>query len=293
MDESLAWLRAPEMDHALPDLLCGLIRTVRQILVHPDLGNAAKLAAITETVDQLAPPPGPQTAGARAAASVGTLLARNAGPATLLFERLSGEQVRIELTGRADRILTHAECHDLHAAQGTRGHQRTGTLRTADSGLAAAEVTSVIVPARLPASAKRALGIPSPEDPVPPVSDIPLGKALARLGVRREPLGVRLVYGSAGLPGTRVSVESTARIWLAAVPVALASERVTAEFCVRAGGRRASAAAGTVDSVVAEEVLGFGGGELGAVTGVDDEGGDRDVLLRVKGDQPAVGLFLA
>jgi hypothetical protein len=38
---------------------CGLIRDSRLILMHADLGSAAKLGAITETVDQLAPPPGP------------------------------------------------------------------------------------------------------------------------------------------------------------------------------------------------------------------------------------------
>ena len=108
MNESLAWLRDPATQPALSDLLCGLIRDIRLILVHPDLGNAAKLGAITHTVDQLAPPPGPQASAAPAAASVAALLARGTGPATALFEELAGEQVRIELTGRADRPLTAA-----------------------------------------------------------------------------------------------------------------------------------------------------------------------------------------
>ena len=60
MNYSLAWLREPDMEHALPDLITGMIREIRLILVHPDLGNAAKLAAITDTVDLLAPPPGAQ-----------------------------------------------------------------------------------------------------------------------------------------------------------------------------------------------------------------------------------------
>src|ERR1700741_2278950 len=98
MNYSLAWLREPGMEHALPDLITGMIREIRLILVHPDLGNAAKLAAITDAVDLLAPPPGPESAsteaggaaggtacnGTRAAGSVVALLARNAGPATLL-----------------------------------------------------------------------------------------------------------------------------------------------------------------------------------------------------------------
>jgi hypothetical protein len=237
MNDSLAWLRDPEMKHALSDLLCGLVRDIRLILVHPDLGNVAKLAAITETVDQLAPPSGSEASGAQTAALVVALLARNIGPATILFEELAGEQIRIELTGCADRPLTVAERRELHIGPDAYGHQRTGRLRTVDSGLVAAEVSSVVVPCRLPASARRALGIPGTDEPAPPPSDIPLGKALAGLGARREPLGARLVRDGTGLSRSRVSVESSARMWLADVPVALASERVTAEFCQRVGGR--------------------------------------------------------
>jgi hypothetical protein len=241
MEESLAWLRAPETAPALSDLLCGLIRDIRLILVHTDLGNALKLAAITETVDQLAPPPGPQASGAQTAASIVALLASNIGPATVLFENLANEQVRIELTSRADRPLTAAECGELYLGPSACGHERTGMLRTAGSGLAVAKVSSVVVPGRLPASARRALGIPGPDEPTPPPSSMPLGKALADLGVRREPLGARLVRDSIRIPGGGVSVESSARMWLADVPVALASERVTAQFCQRVGGRLASA----------------------------------------------------
>src|ERR1700691_1175378 len=124
MEESLAWLRAPETQPALGDLLCGLIRDIRLILVHSELGSAAKLGAITETADQLAPPPGPRAGGAQAAASVVALLARNTGPATILFEELAGEQVRIELTGCADRPLSPAECRALRIGSGARGYER-------------------------------------------------------------------------------------------------------------------------------------------------------------------------
>jgi hypothetical protein len=240
MEESLAWLRAPETEPALGELLCGLIRDIRLILVHSDLGSADKLGAITETVDQLAPPPGPEANGARAAASVVALLARNTGPATILFEELTGEQVRIQLTGCADRPLTPAECRDLRISSGAHGYERTGSLRTASSGLVVAEVSSLVVPGRLPASARTALGMPAAEEPAPPPSDVPLGKALAGFGVRREPLGARLVRDRAAIAGGRVSVTSSARMWLADAPVALASERVTAELCQRAGSRLAS-----------------------------------------------------
>jgi hypothetical protein len=241
MNDSLAWLRDPETEPALSDLLCGLIRDIRLILVHPDIGNTAKLGAITQTVDQLALSPGPQASAAPAAVSVAALLARGTGPATALFEELADEQIRIELTGRVDRPLTAAECLELRASPGTHGHQRTGTLRTANSGLVAAEVSSVVVPGRLPASALRALGIPGPDDSAPLPSAIPLGKVLAGLGVHREPLGAHIVRDSTRITGSRVLVESSARMWLDGVPVALASERVTAEFCQQARSRLASA----------------------------------------------------
>jgi hypothetical protein len=241
MNDSLAWLREPEAEPALSDLLCGLIRDIRLILVHPDLGNAQKLGVITQTVDQLAPPPGPEATAAPAAVAVAALLARGTGPATALFEELAGEQIMIELTGRADRPLTAAECLELRTDPGTYGHERTGTLRTASSGLAAAEVSSVVIPERLSAPARRALGIPGPDDPAPPPSATPLGKVLARLGAHREPLGARLRRDSAGLLGSRLLVESSARMWLDGEPVALASERVTTEFCQRVRGRLARA----------------------------------------------------
>jgi hypothetical protein len=237
MNESLTWLRDPATEAALPDLLCGLIRDIRLILVHPDLANAAKLVAITQAVDQMAPPPGPQATSTQAAASVVALLARGTGTATALFEELADEPVRIDLTCRADRALTAVECMELRLGPGERGHQRTGTLRTVNSGLVAAEVSSLVVPGRLPASARRALGVPSPEDPAPPPSAIPLGTVLAGLGVRREPLGARLVRGTVSTYGSQVLVESSARMWLGDVPVALASEQVTAEFCRRVGRR--------------------------------------------------------
>ena len=247
MHDSLAWLRNPETAPALSDLLCGLIRDIRLILLHPDLGSAAKLGAITQTVDQLAPPSEPLPSAAATAAMVAALLGRGTGPATALFEELADDQIRIELTSRADRPLTAAECLELRTSPGAHGHHRVGALRTVSSGLVAAEVSSIVVPGRLPAPALAALGIPGPDDPAPPPSAIPLGTVLAGLGVHREPLGARLLRdsarapGSPGSSGSSVLVESSARMWVDGVPVALASERVTAQFCQQARSRLARA----------------------------------------------------
>ena len=258
MEESLAWLRAPETEPALVDLLCGLIRDIRLILLHPDLGSAAKLGAITETVDQLAPLSEPLPSAAATAAQVAALLGRGTGPATALFEELAGDQIRIELTSRADRPLTAAECLELRVSPGAHGHHRTGALRTVRSGLVAAEVSSIVVPGRLPAPALAALGIPGPDDPAPPPSAIPLGTVLAGLGVHREPLGARLLRDGTRGQGSPMLVESSARMWVDGAPVALASERVTAQFCQQARSRLAGAGDASIPAPRADAHSGLG-----------------------------------
>jgi hypothetical protein len=183
----------------------------------------------------------PATESAEIAASVVTRLARGTGPATALFEELAGEPVRIDLTGNAYRLLIPAECLELGISAGAYGYQRNGTLRTVNSGLVAAEVSSVVVPDRLPPAARRALSMPGPDDPAPAPSAIPLGTVLVGLGVRREPLSARLTCGITSESGRRTLVESRARMWLGDEPVALASERVTTEFCQWVGQRNIAA----------------------------------------------------
>lgn len=58
MLESYASLR--QLNHqALADLLVGLIADIRQVLIHPEMGNAAKITAMFAIVDTAAPPPPP------------------------------------------------------------------------------------------------------------------------------------------------------------------------------------------------------------------------------------------
>lgn len=59
MHETLKPLRSPKVSGILADMLCDLIIDIRRILIHPDLPNHVKLAAIAEAVDELAPPPPP------------------------------------------------------------------------------------------------------------------------------------------------------------------------------------------------------------------------------------------
>jgi hypothetical protein len=196
---------------------------------------------MTDSLTWLRDPAAESAESAEIAASVVTRLARGTGPATALFEELAGEPVRIDLTGNAYRLLTPAECLDLGISPGAYGYQRNGTLRTVNSGLVAAEVSSVVVPDRLPPAARRALSMSSPDDLAPVPSVIPLGTVLADLGVRREPLAARLTCSITSVSGRHTLVESWARMWLGDKPVALASERVTTEFCQRVGQRKSAA----------------------------------------------------
>ncbi len=65
MQETLKPLRDPRIDQAA--ILCGLIIDIRRILIHPELPNHVKLRAISEAVDELAPPPPPDLVTSHAA----------------------------------------------------------------------------------------------------------------------------------------------------------------------------------------------------------------------------------
>jgi chorismate-pyruvate lyase len=149
-----------------------------------------------------------------------TILAVSATPATLLLEELACTEIRIEVLGRADRKLTAAEHYRLDAGPIPAGHHRTGLLRTA-SGLVAAETSLVILPQRIPAHARAALAGTS----------IPVGKILAPLGVQRMDRRALCRHGCLDTAGGDVAVESSAVLALDGVKVAIATERITGDFC--------------------------------------------------------------
>lgn len=149
-----------------------------------------------------------------------TILAVSTTPATLLLEELARTQIRIEVLGRADRELTAAEHYRLDAGPITAAHYRTGLLRTA-SGLVAAETSLVILPERIPMHARAALARTS----------IPVGKILASLGVRRVDRRALCSNGCLDTAGGDVAVQSSAVLALDGVKVAIATERITGDFC--------------------------------------------------------------
>jgi hypothetical protein len=149
-----------------------------------------------------------------------TLLTVSATPATLLLEELARTQIRIEVLGRADRELTAAEHYRLDAGPITAGHYRTGLLRAA-SGQVAAETSLIILPGRIPPDARAALAGAS----------IPVGKILAPLGMKRVDRRALCRHGCVDTAGGDVAVESSAVLALDGVKVAIATERITGDFC--------------------------------------------------------------
>ena len=149
-----------------------------------------------------------------------TLLTVSTTPATLLLEELAHTQIRIEVLGRGDRELTAAEHYRLDAGPITAGHHRTGLLRTA-SGMVAAETSLVILPQLIPPHARAALASAS----------IPIGKILASLGVQRLDRRALCRHGCLDSAGGDVAVDSSAVLALDGEKVAIATERITGEFC--------------------------------------------------------------
>jgi hypothetical protein len=149
-----------------------------------------------------------------------TLLTVSTTPATLLLEELARTQIRIEVLGRADRELTAAEHHRLDAGPITAGHHRTGLLRTA-SGIVVAETSLVILPARIPPHVRAALA----------GTRIPVGKILAPLGVQRLDRRALCRHGYLDTAGGDIAVDSSAVLTLDGEKVAIATERITGEFC--------------------------------------------------------------
>ena len=149
-----------------------------------------------------------------------TLLAVSTTPATLLLEELARTQIRIEVLGRDDRELTAAEHYRLDAGPITTGHHRTGLLRTA-SGLVAAETSLIILPQRIPQHARVALA----------GTDIPVGRILAPLGMQRLDRRTLCRHGCLDTAGGDVAVDSSAVLAVDGEKVAIATERITGEFC--------------------------------------------------------------
>jgi hypothetical protein len=146
--------------------------------------------------------------------------------ATALLSAISGTQVTAVIHSRGPRQLTQPEQRQLQALGAAVGHERRGTLYA--GSVPAAAVTAVLLPQRVPGTALRALGADADRAGLGD-EGVPLGRALAGLGVRREPLEALATPGQRDAAGREQVIWSAARLWLG-YPVALVTECVYQGF---------------------------------------------------------------
>lgn len=146
--------------------------------------------------------------------------------ATAALAAISGAGITAVTHSRGERELTVREGQLLQALGATTGYARCGTLYAGT--VAAAATTAVLLPYRIPAAARQALGI-GPGAAARAADTVPLGRVLAGLGVWREPLEVRATPGQRDAAGKEHVICSRARLWLGG-PIAVVTERVYGEF---------------------------------------------------------------
>jgi hypothetical protein len=146
--------------------------------------------------------------------------------ATAVLSAISGAEITADLHLRGPRTLTVREQQRLQTLGVTVGYERRGTLYAGN--VPAAAITAVLLPHRIPGIALRALGIDASGAALGD-GGVPLGRALAGLGVRREPLEVLPTPGQRDAGGREQVIWSAARLWLRS-PVALVTECFYRQF---------------------------------------------------------------
>lgn len=143
----------------------------------------------------------------------------NADPRPLvhILQYATGQPVlRVRVKDHGGGELTMPENVDeldaLDAPEGTLARWRTGQLVT-ETGLAAADVSLIWLPHRIPAEARALLE----------QGKRPAGHILGPLGATRHWCRARALNGA--------GVKSQATLYLAGLPVALAAEDITFELC--------------------------------------------------------------
>lgn len=149
------------------------------------------------------------------------------GGATAAFAAISRNDITAVMHFRGPRELTQREQQLLLTLGATTGHERRGALYA--GGIPAAATTAVLLPHRVPASARQALGIGPGGTALPTPRGVPLSRALSGLGVRREPLEVVPTPGECDAAGNELVICSAARLWLG-WPIAVVTERIYRVF---------------------------------------------------------------
>lgn len=148
-----------------------------------------------------------------AAVILAAMITADPRPLVQLLQRVTGQPVlRVHVTGSGDLALGRGMLGELDAPEGTTARWRTGYLLT-ETGMAAADVTLTWIPERLPPDAQRDLA----------AGQRPAGHILGPLGAER--------HHRAALAEEGGRVHSQAVLYLGWLPVAIAEEHVTAQFC--------------------------------------------------------------
>jgi hypothetical protein len=196
----------------------------------------AKLAAIWDLIDEAVPWSEQDRDPWRIRARTGDpaafieLVRRNTGPLTAMLEDLTGHRVTAAgLRRHETTFIRRGERKLLGIDAPERCHVRVGRLVAAHVTIA--RVTCKLAPDRIPAQARYDLGIPlRADDPMPAVTDVAVGTALAAFGLTRD----RTTIEPAPPP---LLAAITARLLLSGEPVGTTREQVRLDMCVLAAAR--------------------------------------------------------
>jgi hypothetical protein len=152
------------------------------------------------------------------------------GGATAVFEAISGGRLTADVLSSPVPQVPPEEKSLLQVQDGEILHVRSGVLRCSGC-IAVAQVTALVVNARVPEQARASLGITRSGRLMPVPGSTALGRALHGLGVRREQRAVVLTPGCRDAFGARLALRSSALLRSAqGLPLAWVIERVYARF---------------------------------------------------------------
>jgi hypothetical protein len=152
------------------------------------------------------------------------------GGATAVFEAISGRRLTADVLSSPASRVSPDEKSLLQVHGREILHVRSGVLRCPGC-IAVAQVTALVVNARIPDRARASLGVTRSGQLMPVPGSTPLGRALRGLGVRREQRTVVLTPGCRDAFGARLALRSSALLRSAqGMPLAWVIERVYARF---------------------------------------------------------------
>ena len=150
--------------------------------------------------------------------------------ATALFEAIAGARLTASVLISPVARIDPKEKKLLQVRDGEAMHVRAGMLLSS-RGVPVAQVTTLVVNARVPHPARASLGITKSGRLMLVPGSTPLGRALRGLGVRREQREAVITPGCIDPSGTRLAVRSTALLRTSdGTPLAWVIERIYARF---------------------------------------------------------------